>query len=462
MSDTAKPVSPGRAGADRSDADPTTVGNPPVGSGHGDFTADLPGLLGAVHRLVAARADPGSPHPAPLPSPLPPAWPAAGVGGAVALEMLAPVALDGVTRLDHPGFLAHMDPPTPWVTWAVGLWSAAANQNLLHPDTAPQARALEQQVIGWLAPAFGMTGGQLIPGSTLANLTALWAARELTGATLVVASAAAHVSIAKAAHLLGMGLHIVATDERQRLDVDRLPADLADAVLVLTAGTTGTGAVDPLDAGAGRAAWRHVDAAWAGPLRLTRHADLLDGVQRADSVAVSAHKWLYQPKESALVLYADPARAEQALSFTSAYLAAPNVGLLGSHGAGALPLAATLLAWGRTGLAAHIEADMARAAQLTRLIAADPDFELWAPPTTGVVLWRPRAADPVDVRAHLADAWVSLTNVDGQHWWRSVAVNPHADPTALLSAARAALRQPHQSCAPAPRTLPARPPNRES
>jgi L-2,4-diaminobutyrate decarboxylase len=235
-----------------------------------------------------------------------------------------------------------MDPPTPWMTWAAALWAAAMNQNLLHPDTAPAARRLEPQVVGWLAPVFGMGGGHLVPGSTLANLTALWAAREITGARRVICSASAHLSVAKASRLLGLELVEVPVDDRERLRVNGLPDDLSDAIVVLTAGTVATGAVDPLSAGRG-AAWRHVDAAWAGPLRLSSHAAVLDGVQTADSVAVSAHRWLYQPKESALVLFRDPDAAHGAMSFGGGYLAAPNVGLLGSHGNAALPLAALLL-----------------------------------------------------------------------------------------------------------------------
>ncbi|MFD7702194.1 hypothetical protein [Streptomyces caelestis] len=84
-----------------------------------------------------------------------------------------------------------MDPPTPWHAWAAALWAAATNQNLLHPDTAPAARALESRLLSWLAPKFGMDGGHFVPGATVANITALWAARELTGADQVVASSAA-------------------------------------------------------------------------------------------------------------------------------------------------------------------------------------------------------------------------------------------------------------------------------
>lgn len=160
--------------------------------------------------------------------------------------------------------------------------------------------------------------------------------------------------------------------------------------------------------------------------------------EAADSVAVSAHKWLYQPKESALVLFADPDRAHQAVSFGGGYLAAPNVGLLGSHANTALPLAATLLAWGRAGVAGRIEADMALAERLADLIADAPDLQLWNRPVTGVVNWRPIGHDPAAVRARLHGAWISVADIAGEDWFRSVAANPLADPehvvTAILNA----------------------------
>ncbi len=397
-----------------------------------DFRPDADGLGYALARLVAARSAPGVPHAdADKELDLPQALPAEGLGGREALDVLAGPALEQVSRLDHRGFLAHMDPPTPWVTWAAALWAAAVNQNLLHPDTAPSARQLETLVVGWLAPAFGMGGGHLVPGSTVANLTALWAARDLTGARTVVASVAAHLSVTKAAHLLGLDLMEVPVDDRQRMRADLLPDDLTRSVVVLTGGTVATGAIDPLDAGAG-AAWRHVDAAWAGPLRLSGHAGLLAGIEAADSVAISAHKWLYQPKECALVLFADPDNAHQKLSFGGSYLAAPNVGLLGSHGTAALPLAATLLSLGRRGLAERIEADMATAAVLARLVDEHVDLELGAPPVTGVVNWRPAGREPAEVRDRLTDAWVSLTDIAGSQWFRSVAANPLADPEHVI------------------------------
>ncbi len=402
-----------------------------------DFTADEDALRWALDQVLHPQRHPGLPHAQPAEPPV--EWPAGGMGGQAALSLLRPHALDAVTRLDHPGFLAHMDPPTPWMTWAAGLWGASTNQNLLHPETAPSARELEHAVVGWLAPAFGMDGGHMVPGSTVANLTALWAARDLAGVREVICSQAAHLSVAKAAHLLGLTLRRLPVDEQQRMRTDLLPDDLTQTAVVLTAGTTVSGAIDPLHIPT--AGWTHVDAAWAGPMRLSSQASLLDGIENADSVAVSAHKWLYQPKESALLFFGDTATAHAAVSYTSGYLGAPNVGLLGSHGQAALPLAATLLAWGRDGVRERIDADLATADLLARLVAQHLDLQLWAPPVSGIVIWRPSGQDLPALRERLTGAWVSLADIDDQQWLRSVALNPHADPPTVVRQVLDASRQ---------------------
>ncbi len=91
-----------------------------------DFGPDADGLGYAVTRLVAARSAPGVPHADPdAELDLPRVLPEQGAGGRAALDMLAGPALEQVSRLDHQGFLAHMDPPTPWPTWAAAMWGAA-------------------------------------------------------------------------------------------------------------------------------------------------------------------------------------------------------------------------------------------------------------------------------------------------------------------------------------------------
>ena len=264
----------------------------------------------------------------------------------------------------------------------------------------------------------------------MANLTAIWAAREL-GANSVVAGAGAHLSVRKAAHLLGMPFRVV----ENWSDV----GDVSASVVVLTAGTTSTGEIEPL-AAAPDALWRHADAAWSGPLRLSQqHSHLLDGIDHFDSVAVSAHKWLFQPKESALILFADHESAHESISVDGAYLAVPNVGVLGSHGATAAPLLATLLAYGRSGIARMLDQSMELADRLHDLAEASNDFVVRSRPHTGVLCWRHRTVAPDAIKQHLAeDALISTTTINGEPWLRSVAANPLASPEYVLQAARTA------------------------
>ena len=365
--------------------------------------------------------------------------PETGMGSLATLDQLAPLVLGQAARLGSPVAFAHKDPPTPWITWATTLWNASLNQNLLHPATAPIARELEEKVVEWLCPYFGMTGGHMTPGSSAANLTALWAARECAGITEVVASDSAHLSIKKSAHILGLRFTMIPTDERGVLSVEALPKDMTRTALVLTSGTTSVGALDPLTL-IGRAAWTHVDAAWGGPLRMTCYADRLAGIERADSIAVSSHKWLFQPKESALVFFRDSVQATEAISFGGAYLTEPNVGLLGSHGATAIPLLAMLMSWGREGVAQRIERCMTLADQLAEYIGNEARLELFAYPTTGIVVWRARSQLVFErLLKGLPVGMTSTVTIGQDKWLRNTAANPNADMSLMIETIRRVL-----------------------
>jgi L-2,4-diaminobutyrate decarboxylase len=370
---------------------------------------------------------------------LPTSLPEIGLGSHRVLECLAPAIIGGAALLGGTMACANMDPPTPWLTWATTLWNASLNQNLLHPSTSPIAREVEELVIAWLAPFFVMKGGHMTGGSTLANLTALWAARECVGIQEVITSESAHVSVAKAAHLLGLRCTMVRSNRAGALIASELPERIKSAALVLTAGTTSTGAIDPLEF-SGQAAWTHVDAAWAGPIRLTKHSGALAGLEHANSVSISAHKWLFQPKESAIILFRDPAKAHGALSFGGNYLAVPNVGLMGSHGAGAVPLLAMLLAWGREGIAARVERCIAFATQLAKFIEDESRLELLSPPQTAILVWRPRdIASFEQIHERLPAGMASIVIIEGERWFRCVAANPNVVLDQVTAAIRAAL-----------------------
>jgi glutamate/tyrosine decarboxylase-like PLP-dependent enzyme len=371
---------------------------------------------------------------------LPFTLPESGLGDMRVLEMLSGHVLGRAARLGSPTSLAHMDPPTPWITWAMALWNASLNQNMLHETTSPFGAQAEARVLSWLVPYFGMEGGHFCAGSTIANLTGIWAARDAVGIKKVVASQAAHLSVEKACRLLGLELVKVAVDRKGRLDCSQLP-NLDDACLVLTAGATATGAVDPLD-WVGAATWTHVDAAWAGPLRLSRsHSGILDGIEAADSVAVSAHKWLFQPKDSALVMFRNLDIANAAISFGGDYLSKPNVGVQGSRSAAAIPLLATFLAWGREGVAQRLDHLMQMADSLADVIEKSDRLELWGRPQTAVNVFRPIYSSTAELVKALPPGMLSTCVLDGQTWARSVAANPSVDMDLVVERILAASRE---------------------
>jgi len=366
------------------------------------------------------------------PENLPKKCPNSGLGELETMDLLAPHVLGRAARLDRSDTLAHMDPPTPCITWVTALWNASLNQNLLHPATSPFALEAEKLVIDWLTPFFGMNGGHMCSGSTLANLTSLWAARDAAGIKRVVASKASHLSIKKAARILGLSYEEIPTNSKGQIDTEQLN-NISDACLVLTAGTTATGSIDSLKL-AGQAKWTHVDAAWAGPLCLSpSHAHLLAGIENADSVAVSAHKWFFQPKDSALVMFRDPTKANSAISFGGGYLTSPNIGVQGSRGAAAIPLLATLIAWGRDGLVERIDRTMSMAAKLAEKLNNNKRIALWAMPTTGVTVFRPLTCRTEELHQRLAEGMFSSCMLDDETWLRSVAANPLADIDEIIS-----------------------------
>jgi len=350
---------------------------------------------------------------------LPNTFPVTGLGEEDALCLVEGLCKNHSARLDAPIALAHMDPPTPHIAHALAGLGASLNQNLLHPDLSPFATKAESRVLDWMCDAFGMAAGHMCGGSTLGNLEAIWAAREY-GCTSVVASEEAHISVPKAAHILGMRYDPRPVDRHGRID---LSSGIGENVcLVLTAGTTGRGSIDTLFA---KGLWTHVDAAWAGPLIFTRYANRLSGIHKADSVVVSAHKWLYQPKDSALVMFKRK-ESLKTVSFGSSYLASPNVGVQGSRSAAAVPLLGTLLAWGQTGLAQRIEDGMQMSEKLADWLNAKEGVECLQRPESGVLNWRIIGKDMERIISRLGPT-TSMFRVNGEPWGRQVAANPYAD-----------------------------------
>ena len=138
-------------------------------------------------------------------------------------------------------------------------------------------------------------------------------------------------------------------------------------------------------------------------------------------------------------MFRDPGLANSAISFGGGYLAVPNIGVQGSRGAAAIPLLATLIAWGRKGLVDRIDRTMAMADMLANALSNEEHFSLWAMPKTGVTVFRPLTCSTADFHSRLPEGMLSTSVIDNQTWLRSVAANPVADVEKVISTIRGAI-----------------------
>lgn len=293
------------------------------------------------------------------------------------------------------------------------LFAAAMNANVGGREHA--AVYVERAVVGWFAELFGFpapASGILTTGTSMGNLLAVVAAREAAGAAgglVAYATPGAHDSVAKALRIAGLGDALRLVEPAAlgaRIAADRA-AGLRPFLVVATAGTVGTGAFDPLDALADVCAaerlWLHVDGAFgAFAILSARHRRLVAGIERADSLAFDAHKWLQAPYAVGCVLFRDAEAHRGAFATSPAYLAraargaaagAPwyaDFGLELSREFRALKLWLTLRHFGFDAMGAVVERTCALAETLASRIAAAPDLELLAPVTLNVVVFRPR------------------------------------------------------------------------
>ncbi|MEX2226242.1 MAG: pyridoxal-dependent decarboxylase [Dehalococcoidia bacterium] len=333
----------------------------------------------------------------------------------------------------HPRWLAYiMGSPTP-VSVLGSLAAAALNQNTGLWRVTPSATAIELQTIRWIANMLGLPStseGIFVSGGQMANIVAhavirdamapwdvrRYGARGPDGNAprmRVYASSELHYCHEQAAELLGMGrdaIRSVPVDDgyRMRLDAltqmiaeDRARGDLPIAI-VATAGTVGTGAVDPigglLQAARDEKLWLHVDGAYGAFAVLAESAPSdLAALAGVDSVACDPHKWLYSAIDAGVVLMRESGRLERSFAFHASYLqtaeAGARVDLLerspeNSRPQRALKVWLALQAFGRDGYAAMIEYNLQLAAYLEALVLATPGLVLAAPRGLSIVCWR--------------------------------------------------------------------------
>lgn len=370
------------------------------------------------------------------------------------LETLRTDVLAYSAREPHPGFMGYV-PGCPSFPAVLGDWLATGYNVFAGVwSIAEGPNALELAVLDWFRDWIGMppgAGGLLTNGGSGATLTAIVAARhQVVGddpsrlARLAVyTSDQAHSAVVRAAWIAGVPrsqVRVLATDTQFRLRPDDVCAAMAadraagyiPLAVVATAGTTNTGAVDPLDELADLCAaegvWLHVDAAYGGFAALTGPGrELLRGLGRCDSVALDPHKWLYVPFECGCLLARDPARLRAAFQIMPDYLldVAPgeeqvnfaDYGEQLTRQSRALKIWLSVRYFGLAALRGEVERSVALAEHVERLVRAEPMLELLAPAQLGVVCFRVRppglddaaALDALNERVNLA------VNATGRH-----------------------------------------------
>lgn len=335
----------------------------------------------------------------------------------------------GMYPFGHPRYAGQMLKPPHPVALAAYAAAARINPNNHALDGGPPTSEMEKEVVRDLATMFGFPDaalGHLTGGGTMANLEALFIAREESGGTAIAVSEEAHYTHARMAHLLGVEVVSVPATDAGRMDLDALADVLGRGdigTVVLTAATTGLGAVDPIADAVGLCRQQgvrvHVDAAYGGFFRLLAHgtsplnaetARHLRAVSEADSVVVDPHKHGLQPYGCGAVLFRDAAvgrhyRHDSPYTyFTSADLHLGEISLECSRpgaAAGALWLTLQVLPLqADAGLGPILAAGLRAARALADRLDASERYATVLPPETDIVVYAPLAESLRALDAH--------------------------------------------------------------
>lgn len=231
---------------------------------------------------------------------------------------------------NHPRFFGFVPGPASSISWLGDIMTAAYNIHAGGSKLAPTINCIEQEVIHWLCSQAGFTerpGGVFVSGGSMANITALTAARDnkLNDETLHLGTAyisdQTHSSVAKGLRIIGIPqsrIRIIPTNSKFQMKMKELKeaiqadkdAGFIPFVVIGTAGTTNTGSIDPLPEIAAickeHGLWFHIDGAYGASVLLSpKYRHLLNGVELADSLSWDAHKWLFQTYGCAMVLVKD-------------------------------------------------------------------------------------------------------------------------------------------------------------
>jgi aromatic-L-amino-acid/L-tryptophan decarboxylase len=317
------------------------------------------------------------------------------------------ILLPGITHWQSPRFFAYFAVSASEPGILAELLAATLNSVAFLWRTSPASTELEALTLAWTAQLLGLPAGwhgHIEDTASTSTIAALAAARETTGRNVVVCSEHAHSSVDKAAKLLGLGVRKVPADAEFRMRVDEL--DLTDAAAVVaTVGTTSTASVDPVpaiaDACESAGVWLHVDAAYAGSAWVCPELRWSQaGVDRADSLVVNAHKWLFTPMDCSLLWSRRPDDLRRAFSLVPEYLrTGDEVDSLSEYGPAlgrrfrSLKLWAVLRCYGRAGLQERIREAVRLAERFEEWVREEPGWEVCAPRYFSLVCFRRDASD---------------------------------------------------------------------
>lgn len=377
------------------------------------------------------------------------------------IKLLADVALANMQHGGHPRYFARVPGPAAYAS-ILGEWLSIGFNSIASSWAGGSGPSmLELTVIGWLCDVLGFPAGSdgiLVSGGSMGNLTALAAARHAGFDGPVYLGDQVHSSVVRALRTLGWPsskIRILEADESFRLPVPAVMKAMrqdietgsnSPGIVIATAGTTNTGAVDRLEELADLCQqahmWLHVDGAYGAPAAFTaRGRQALHGIERADSLTLDPHKWLFQAYDIGCVLVRDAGVLENCFAMNPEYLrdvqsVTPGEADLRNRSpeltrrARAAKLWLTFYAHGRAGVSAAIEHGIWLAEATQSLLEADPAWEVVTPAQLGILTFARRglkAGEHVARAAALTRsgyAAVSCTELAGRTVFRLCLINP--------------------------------------
>jgi aromatic-L-amino-acid decarboxylase len=380
---------------------------------------------------VAARVRPGE-----IRGSLPASPPEQGESFDAMLHDLDEKILPGITHWNHPRFLAYFANTGSEPGILAELLAATLNVNAMLWATSPAATEVEELAVDWLRQLVGLPDGlhgHIEDTASIVTISALAAARELRPGGTVLASEQANFSVEKAARLVGLPFRPLPVDHEFRMRPDAVAAEIdGAAAVVTTSGTTSSTAVDPtpeiaeLCEQAG--VWLHLDAAYAGSAAVCEEFRwALAGAERADSVVINPHKWLFTPMDCSCVWTRRPEAFFRAFSADPEYMPDRNTEVtdlkdygpaLGRRFRG-LKLWAVLRYYGREGLQELIREHVRLARLFASWVEETPGWELVVRPDFSVVCFRREGSDEenqalLDRINASGEAFLSGTRLDGR------------------------------------------------